>query len=86
MIDVKTMSDEELEQKIKNIMKESFGLDFVKSDADFVNDLKIDSITRMELLLKLEDEFGVRVEDKDAQNMNSVNSTVKMIKAIISAF
>lgn len=81
-MDIKTMSDADLKEAIKKILCENFGLESVADDADFAKDLNIDSIGSMELLLKLEDEFGVRVEDKDAQQMMSVNATAALLKQL----
>lgn len=81
-MEIKNMSEVELKEAVKKVMQENFGLDQIADDADFIKDLNIDSITRMELLLKLEDEFGVRVEDNDAQEMLSVNATASILKKI----
>ncbi len=81
-MDIKNMQEAELKAAIKKVMQDNFGLSDIADDADFIKDLKIDSITRMELLLKLEDEFGVRVEDNDAQNMLSVDATAQLLKKI----
>lgn len=81
-VDCKNMTEEEIKASVKKVMKEGFGLDNFADDADFIKDLKVDSIMTMELLLKLEDEFGLRVEDKDAQEMTSVNATAAMLKKI----
>lgn len=81
-MDIKNMQEEELKNAIRKVVQENFGLDEVSDDADFVKDLKIDSIGTMELLLKLEDEFGVRVEDKDAQKITNVASAAKLLKQL----
>lgn len=81
-MDIKTMDQQALKDAIKKVMKENFGLESIADDADFRKDLNIDSIGTMELLLKLEDEFSVRVEDKDAQQMVSVNATAEILKKI----
>lgn len=82
IMDVKTMSEVELKEAIKKVMQDNFGLNEITDEADFIKDLKLDSLTRMELLLKLEDEFGVRVEDNDAQAMLSINATASILKKI----
>jgi len=81
-MDLKTISEVELKEAIKKVMQDNFGLNEITDDADFIKDLKLDSLTRMELLLKLEDEFGVRVEDNDAQAMLSINATASILKKI----
>lgn len=81
-MEVKNMTQEELKEAIKKVMSENFGLDNISDDADFAKDLNIDSIGSMELLLKLEDEFSVRVEDKDAQEMTSVTKTAQLLEKI----
>ena len=81
-MDVKNMTQEELKEAIKRVMSENFALENIADDADFAKDLNIDSIGSMELLLKLEDEFGVRVEDKDAQEMTTVNKTAALLQKI----
>ena len=53
--------------------------DRVKPDASFVEDLGADSIDQMELVMGLEDEFGLTIPDEDAEKITNVGLAVEYI-------
>lgn len=48
---------------------------------NFKEDLGADSLDVVELVMELEDEFGVEISDGDAENINTVGDAVKYIEA-----
>jgi acyl carrier protein len=62
----KTMA--EIVAKVKKIISEQLGVPEadVKPEASFVNDLGADSLDTVELVMALEEEFGVEIPDEDA--------------------
>jgi acyl carrier protein len=76
-----TMAD--IEAKVKKIISEQLGVPEgdVKPEASFVNDLGADSLDTVELVMALEEEFGVEIPDEDAEKIGTVQSAIDYIKA-----
>ena len=73
----------EIEAKVKKIISEQLGVPEadVKPEASFVNDLGADSLDTVELVMALEEEFGVEIPDEDAEKIGTVQSAIDYIKA-----
>jgi acyl carrier protein len=74
-----------IEQRIKEIMCDCFDLemDQLTDDADLVKDLGVDSISVVEMIVDIEDEFGIEIQDKDISNYLTVSKAVNAIKSQI---
>lgn len=72
-----------VEEKVKSIIAEQLGVkaDEVTPDASFIDDLGADSLDTVELIMALEEEFGVEIPDEDAEKMTTVGEAVKYIEA-----
>jgi acyl carrier protein len=70
-------------EKIKNIVAEQLDVDEseVVPDANFVDDLGADSLDLTELIMAMEDEFGLEIDDEEAQNLRTVNDAIKYIES-----
>ncbi|MFA5074297.1 MAG: acyl carrier protein [Nitrospirota bacterium] len=75
------MSD--VDAKVKKIISEQLGVPEadVKSEASFVNDLGADSLDTVELVMALEEEFGVEIPDEDAEKIGTVQNAIDYVKA-----
>ncbi len=71
-----------IEERVKKIIAEELGVDEeeVTPDATFVEDLGADSLDTVELVMKLEEEFGVEISDDDAEKILTVQQAVDYIK------
>ena len=69
------------EEKIKDIIAAQLGVkkEDVKPDSSFVDDLGADSLDTVELVMALEEEFGIEIPDEDAEKMTTVGEAVKYI-------
>ena len=69
--------------KVKKIISEQLGVPEtdVKPEASFVNDLGADSLDTVELVMALEEEFGVEIPDEDAEKIATVQNAVDYITA-----
>ncbi len=67
--------------KVKGIIIEQLGVteDQVTEDASFVDDLGADSLDQMELVMALEEEFGVEIPDEDAEKITRVKDAISYI-------
>jgi len=70
-----------VEEKVKHIIVEQLGVDEeeVKAAATFVDDLGADSLDVVELVMALEEEFGIEISDEDAEKISSVQQAVSYI-------
>ena len=71
-----------VEEKVKHIVVEQLGVDAdeVKPEAAFVDDLGADSLDVVELVMALEEEFGIEISDEDAEKLSSVQDAIKYIE------
>lgn len=74
-------SQDEVFQKLKSIVVEQLGVDEedVTMESSFVDDLNADSLDLVELIMSLEEEFGLEISDEEAENIGTVNNAVEYI-------
>ena len=67
--------------KVKQIIAEQLGvkIEEVTDTASFVDDLGADSLDTVELVMALEEEFGIEIPDEDAEKMTSVGEAIRYI-------
>lgn len=70
--------------KVKEIIVDQLGIDAdkVTPEASFVDDLGADSLDLVELVMSLEEEYGIEVPDEDAEKIVTVNDIVEYLKKI----
>jgi acyl carrier protein len=76
------MADKPLDQRVKDIIVEQLGVkpEQVVPEAKFIEDLGADSLDTVELVMALEEEFGVEVPDEQAEKLHSVGDVLKYIE------
>ena len=74
------MSD--IAQKVKSIIAEQLGVkvEEVTDTASFVDDLGADSLDTVELIMALEEEFGIEIPDEDAEKMTNVGEALRYVE------
>lgn len=74
-------------EKIKSIISEQLGVkpEEVTPQASFVEDLGADSLDTVELVMALEEEFGIEIPDEDAEKMATVADSIKYIEEKVAA-
>nr|WP_245612709.1 acyl carrier protein [Kosmotoga pacifica] len=75
-----------MEEKVISIIAEQLGLDpsEVSLDSNFTEDLGADSLDLVDLIMKLEDEFNVKIEDEVAAQLKTVRDAIEFIKKLTS--
>ena len=67
--------------KVKEVVIDKLGVedDKIVSEASFVDDLGADSLDTVELIMQLEEEFGIEIPDEDAETITTVQAAVDYI-------
>ena len=72
-----------VEEKVKKIIVDQLGVDAaeVTPEASFIEDLGADSLDTVELVMALEEEFGIEIPDEEAEKIATVKDAIGYIKA-----
>ncbi|MDP3919604.1 MAG: acyl carrier protein [Candidatus Omnitrophota bacterium] len=70
-----------VQEKITEIIVEQLGVkpEEVIPEASFVDDLGADSLDTVELVMALEEEFGIEIPDEDAEKIQTVGDAIRYI-------
>lgn len=81
------MDRSQIQAKMRDLLVDELGLDADKitDEATFEEDLEVDSLGVVELLMALEDEFGVKIPDEEAENITAVGEAIDMVVAKLSS-
>lgn len=69
--------------KVVEIIVEQLGLDSpdnITSETSLMKDLEADSLDAVEIIMALEDEFGVEIPDEDAEKFKNIGDIAKYIE------
>lgn len=71
-----------VEAKVRKIIMEQLGVEEsqVRPEAKFIDDLGADSLDTVELVMALEEEFGLEIPDEEAEKIQTVGDAVQYIK------
>ncbi len=72
----------EVESKVKEIIMDKLGTseEKITPEASFRNDLGADSLSTVELMMELEEAFGVEIEDEEAEKIQTVKDAIAYIE------
>ena len=75
------MSEQEVLDKVIQLISERFSVDVLKitRDTTFQEDLGADSLDVVELVMELEDAFGIQIYDEDAEQIVTIGDAVNYI-------
>jgi len=72
-----------VEEKVIEIISQKLNLskDQIKPEASFVDDLGADSLDLVELVMAMEEAFGMEVPDEEAEKLRTVKDVIDYVKA-----
>ena len=78
---------EPVADRVKKIIVDQLGVeeDLVTPEASFVDDLGADSLDTVELVMALEEEFGIDIPDEDADKIKTVGDAINYLKSHATA-
>lgn len=71
-----------LADEVRAIIAEQLGVkvEEVTDNASFVDDLGADSLDTVELVMALEEKFGIEIPDEDAEKMTTVGEAIRYLE------
>ena len=72
-----------IDKRFREIVAEQLERDVneVTNEASFIDDLGADSLDIVELVMKMEEEFGIEIPDEEAEKIKTVNDVIQYIAA-----
>ena len=70
-------------EKIRSIISEQLSIDDIDSitlDTSLTEDLEADSLDAVEVIMALEDEFGIEIPDEEAEHFKTIGDICKFIE------
>ena len=81
------MTREEVFENVKGILVETLSVDEdkVTMDARFQEDLETDSLDLVELVMTMEEKFGIKITDEQAAEIKTVGDAVDFVMTKVDA-
>ena len=78
------MASEAVEEKVRQIIVDELGVEEseVTPNARFIDDLGADSLDTVELVMRFEEEFGIEINDEDAEGLHNVQDVINYVHAL----
>lgn len=76
------MDQGSIEERVRHIISEQLGVDEsqVTPNASFEEDLNADSLDLVELIMSLEEEFGIEISEEEAEKIHTVGDAIEYIR------
>ena len=76
-------SRDEVYERVKEVLTEQLGVEEgdITEEASFQEDLDADSLDLVELIMELEEQFGIKISDEDAQKIQTVGQAVDYVSS-----
>ena len=77
------MDEQKIFEEVKKVVVEQLGVSEseITREASFVDDLGADSLDTVELVMALEEAFGLEIPDDDAEKIKTIGDTINYVTA-----
>ena len=77
------MTGDPIFENVKAILIEQLGIDgeSISPESSLIDDLNADSLDMVELVMAMEQEFGISIPDEEAERIKTVGDAIDFIKA-----
>ncbi len=77
----------DLEQRVSEIIVEQLGVtrDDIEAESSFIDDLGADSLDLVEMVMAMEEEFGVEIPEEDSEKLQTFGDAVAYLKEKLEA-
>ncbi len=74
--------NDDLEKNVKKLIADQLNIneEEIQEDSSFMEDLGADSLDTVELVMALEEEFGIEIPDEEAEKIKTVGNAISYIK------
>lgn len=81
------MTDDEIKDRIRAIIAAVTGIDpkRITDTASFADDLKLDSLSQLEIVVTADEEFALRLPNEDLKGLNNIEETLQLIRRHLQA-
>ena len=81
------MPADDILDRVRKVVVEQLTVepDDVRPESSFQDDLGADSLDLVELMMGMEEEFGIKIDDEAAQSIRTVQDAIKFIKQQLAA-
>lgn len=72
----------ELQEKVVKLVSEATKVDAgnISMGTSFVDDLNLDSLDMVEMMMKMEDEFGIEIPEEETEKLKTINDVVTYLQ------
>ena len=72
-----------MEEKVIALISEASNIEVAKitRESSFIDDLNFDSLDVVELMMKVEDEFGIDIPEEEAEKLKTVSDVISYVKS-----
>lgn len=72
----------EIQEKVIAIVSEAANVETanIKAETSFVDDLNLDSLDMVEMMMKMEEEFGVEIPEEKTEDLKTINDVMDYLK------
>ncbi|MEE2671832.1 MAG: acyl carrier protein [Bdellovibrionota bacterium] len=73
----------EIQSKVINIVSEAANVEAanIKAETSFVDDLNLDSLDMVEMMMKMEEEFGIEIPEEKTEELKTIGDVAEYLKA-----
>ena len=78
----------ETKERIMNLLADKLGYERceIKEEQDLITELGIDSLDMVEIIMGIEEEFGLKIDDKEVEGIKTVEDFIKKVANIMKGY